>query len=89
MLSVSDITMPCPFRNDPKPWKDPLIEDKTFDSAILAKVQAIEDGKLDQLTQAEQDAIAAAELAEAENASAPGLVDLDKRLKAIEAGLEK
>jgi hypothetical protein len=70
------------------PWETPR-EDREFDSATLTKIQAIEDGKLDQLTQAEQDAISAAELAEIEKASAPSLTDLDKRLEAIEVALAK
>lgn len=72
-------------RNDPKPWENPLIEDTAFDSNIIAKIQTIQDGKLEELDQTEQNAIAAAELKELEETTAPSNAELLKRIEALEA----
>lgn len=76
------------FKEDLKPFEEPR-EDTAFPKVTLDKIQAIEDGELELLTQTERDAIAAAEAKEIEQMSIPALIDIVKRLEAVEAELAK
>lgn len=72
-------------REDPKPWEDPLIEDKLFDSSILKKIEDIEAGTTTNLSVAEIQAIADAEKDEADRTAMPDSLTMWKKIQALEA----
>lgn len=76
-------------RESPKPWEDPLIEDKSFSATTIKKILDLATGTDVNLSIAEKQAIEDAEAAEDERVNAPSLVELDKRLKVLEAGTAK
>lgn len=74
------------FNESLKGFEEPR-EDKDFPKATLDKIQAVEDGKLGLLTQAEQDAIAAAEAEELEEKETPSITEIWKKVKELESEL--
>lgn len=71
------------FNEELKPWEHPR-EDTKFDTAILAKIQAIEDDKLDQLSQNEQDMIIVKETEETEKASVPPIEEIWAKVQELD-----